>query len=88
MKSLINLYSTAFLLLLGTGMTLNACGEFTGAEFTDAGSIDASIGRAAPLVAAVEVPEYVAEVRQAVSRALPYLEQEGVAWMDKHHCLS
>lgn len=28
------------------------------------------------------------EVRNAVQRSLPYLEREGVAWIDKHNCIS
>ena len=27
-------------------------------------------------------------VRDAVSRSLPFLEKEGVAWMEDHHCMS
>src|SRR5205085_461549 len=33
-------------------------------------------------------PTPAADVRKAVERSLPYLEKEGVAWMEKYNCLS
>lgn len=33
-------------------------------------------------------PPSVIEVRQAVGRSLPYLEKEGVAWLDSRKCIS
>src|SRR6185369_3801344 len=29
-----------------------------------------------------------AQIRKAVERSLPYLEREGVAWIEKHDCIS
>jgi hypothetical protein len=37
-------------------------------------------------VQAVEIPTTDAAVRQAVSRSLPFLEKEGVAWMHEVAC--
>jgi squalene-hopene/tetraprenyl-beta-curcumene cyclase len=42
----------------------------------------------APVLAADERLRSGAEVRGAVERSLPYLEREGVAWIEQHDCLS
>lgn len=42
----------------------------------------------APVVAADEHAVSDADVRKAVERSLPFLEREGVAWMEEHNCLS
>src|ERR1044071_1914839 len=42
----------------------------------------------APIFAADSKPPPDAEVRKAVERSLPYLEREGVAWIEKHDCIS
>src|SRR4051812_21946385 len=35
-----------------------------------------------------DAPVPAAAVRKAVARSLPYLEKEGVAWIEKRNCLS
>jgi len=41
-----------------------------------------------PAFAADDKPPLGAEARKAVERSLPYLQREGVAWIENHNCIS